>query len=489
MPRGESGAMASMNHSHASVSPTALPRFADEKPATDKTPSQKTVPTLFQLAQKYPPKFSAGLHGSAEPHETAPPPAISEKLPSTANHTQSKETAGSVRAATTDHELSPEFDAASIASIIMDATLQRAAEFSATSCAALLDEEYAELTPAQKHEVQKIITAHLDGLGALEPLMEIEGITDIYVNSPHDVWIDGSFGMHKTDLHFEHEDAVRSLATRLVTSCGARLDESVPANDVQTERGQRVHAVLPPIAGEHTVLSIRVQPAQRLTLEQWLAHSNPQLLPVLASMMKNRANFVISGGTGSGKTTLLNALLGLCAEEERLVTLEDSPELAPAHAHTVALTSRAANAEGRGALTLQMLIQQALRMGPDRLILGESRGAEIVDLLMAMNTGHSGSGSTVHANSADATPARIIAMGALAGLTPQATSLQAATALDYVIHCQKVDGRRIITQISRFELVNHELRTVPCCSVNPATGRLKWHTGGIHLREAMEREL
>lgn len=477
-----------MNHPNATISPASLPRFDDEAVEPDATTRAQTPPTLFQLAGKYPPKFSTGLKDSARYQRSPQQPEASDTQPDedqlhTAEVFDVAEPPAAYRAP------SNEVDTAGIARAIMDASLLASAEFSTESCARLLEEEHTDLTPEQKHDVQKIIAAHLEGLGPLEPLLELDGITDIYVNSPADVWVDGSFGMHKTDLQFDHEDAVRSLATRLVTSCGARLDESVPANDVQTERGQRVHAVLPPVAGENTVLSIRVQPARRLTLDQWLAHSNPQLMPVLISMMKTRANFVISGGTGSGKTTLLNALLGLCAEEERLVTLEDSPELAPAHAHTVALTSRAANAEGRGAITLQMLIQQALRMGPDRLILGESRGAEINDLLMAMNTGHSGSGSTVHANSADATPARIIAMGALAGLTPQATSLQAATALDYVIHCQKVGGHRIITQISRFELNNHELQTVPCCSVNPTTGRLKWHTGGIHLREAMEQAL
>lgn len=482
-----------MNHSTATVSPASLPRFEEETAGPENPPRQETPPTLLQLARKYPSKFSTGLKDADQGEETSQsdkpgtpdqpdhPPVENSNLQSQAAHLASEQSIE------TDKTLSSPGDAASIARTIMDASLLSAAEFSIQSCKDALHEQYADLSVAQKHEVEKIISAHLEGLGVLESLLDIEGITDIYVNAPDDIWIDGSFGMHKTGLHFESEDAVRSLATRLVTSCGARLDEAVPANDVQTERGQRIHAVLPPVSGENTVLSIRVQPAQRLTLDQWLAHSNPQLMPVLESMMKARANFVISGGTGSGKTMLLNALLGLCADEERLVTLEDSPELTPAHSHTVALTSRAANAEGRGAITLQMLIQQALRMGPDRLILGESRGAEIVDLLMAMNTGHSGSGATLHANSADAAPARIIAMGALAGLSPQATSLQAVTALDYVIHCQKVGGHRIVTQISRFELLGGELSTVPCCSVNLDTGRLKWHAGGIELRELGQR--
>lgn len=305
--------------------------------------------------------------------------------------------------------------------------------------------------------------------------------------------------MQRAPVQFETDAEVEALARRLVTSAGARLDDAVPANSVQNTRGQRIHAVLPPVASQATALSIRLQPSQRFTLSQWLEKAPPELEEVLTKLVSQRANFLVSGGTGSGKTTLLNALLSLSTPTERLITLEDSAELAPEHPHVISLLTKDPNAEGRGAITLQNLIQESLRMGPDRIILGECRGAELIDLLMAMNTGHSGSGSTVHANSAKTVPARLLAMGSLANLDSTATSLQAATAIDYIIHCEKQGKHRRITEISRCQLVQGELTATLCCQPiyadasspeTSTTGYLRWEKAGASLyRSVFGRDL
>ena len=305
--------------------------------------------------------------------------------------------------------------------------------------------------------------AELYGLGALETLTHIPGITDIYVNSPQDVWVQAHGQTQPVTLTFETEAQVRQLANRLIRAHGGRLDAAHPADDVHDDSGRRIHAVIPPLV-ENTHLSIRLPAQSCLTLaalrESGMFDAATE--QALRTMVARRQNFVVSGGTGTGKTTLLNALLGECEAWERLMILEDTPELNPQHPHTVSLKTRAANAEGAGEITLGDLLVQALRMAPDRLMVGECRGSEILHLLNAMNTGHQGAGTTLHANSAFAVPHRLAALGALAGLDERTVALHASTAFDRIIHLEQVQGVRRIAGIYRLDLRQDALVVTPC---------------------------
>ncbi|WP_414635184.1 TadA family conjugal transfer-associated ATPase [Arthrobacter ipis] len=280
------------------------------------------------------------------------------------------------------------------------------------------------------------ISAELNGLGPLQHLVRDPSVTDIFVNAPDSVWLDRGRGIERTTVTFAGEAQLRALAARLVGSGGRRLDDGSPCVDVRLEGGYRVHAVLPPISAAGTLLSIRIRREQVFTMGELRDGGMFGALVqcVLERMVEQRLSFLVSGATGSGKTTLLSTLLGLCHPGERLVLIEDASELNPVHPHVVSLESRHGNLEGGGAVDLGELVRQALRMRPDRLIVGECRGAEVRELLTAMNTGHTGGGGTIHANAAGAVPARLTALGALAGLGQDAVRLQVASALDVVVH-------------------------------------------------------
>lgn len=289
------------------------------------------------------------------------------------------------------------------------------------------------------------VKAELQGLGPLQELAELPGISDILVNGPDRVWVDSGHGLELTGLRFGSDAEVQSLAARLIAAGGRRLDDSNPCVDVQL-RGYRVHAVLRPVSTGSTLLSIRIRRTLTFTLEELQAGGavDPEAAAVLRRIIASRLNFLISGATGTGKTTLLSTLLSLSQPHERLVLVEDAAELAPRHPHVVGLQSRHGNVEGAGSVDQAELVRQALRMRPDRLIVGECRGAEVRELLAAMNTGHDGAGGTIHANSAASVPARLAALGALAGMSSTAVSLQAASALDVVVHLTRgASGRRI----------------------------------------------
>ena len=309
-----------------------------------------------------------------------------------------------------------------------------------------------EYVPVNRQTALRYLAAELYGLGALDLLLD-EGqragtITDIYVNSPCDIWVGINGTTRPVALSLGNERRVRDLAERLIRRYGGQLDAAHPAADISDEQGRRIHAIIPPLS-ERTRLSVRLPARERPTLAQLQAAGlcDEATAAYLRRMIAERRGFLISGGTGTGKTTLLNALLGLCTPQERLILLEDTPELAPQHEQVIALKTRAANSEGAGEIGLGELIVQALRMGPDRLVVGECRGAEVVHLLTAMNTGHRGAGTTLHANSAQAVPLRLCALGALAGLDSRTVALHTATAFERIIHLEHRDGRRRIEGI------------------------------------------
>lgn len=288
------------------------------------------------------------------------------------------------------------------------------------------------------------------GAGPLEPLLREQGTTDVLVNGCSKVWVDRGSGLELSDVTFPDEEAVRRLAQRLVAGGGRRLDDAAPCADVRLPDGTRCHAVLAPLARPGTLLSLRVPAARAFTLDELVENGSlsPAAARVVGHMVRQRLAFLVTGGTGSGKTTLLSALLSLVPDRERLVLVEDASELRPDHPHVVALEARPANAEGMGEVPLSTLVRQALRMRPDRLVVGEVRGPEITDLLAAMNTGHEGGCGTVHANSAGDLPARVEALALAAGLGREAAHSQLRSAVDVVLHVrQAADGRRRLSQV------------------------------------------
>ena len=297
-------------------------------------------------------------------------------------------------------------------------------------------------------QLVKSLRDELMGLGPFQPFVEEDGVTDVLLDPLGWMWTDGAEGLRRRDVQVDEHQA-RGLARRLIAMAGGRLDEGQPCADGRIDR-YRIHAVLPPVSGGGPLVSIRVAGESSADLRQLARQWEDASLwlGVIRAMVHGRANYLISGATGSGKTSLLSAMLADCAPGERILVVEDTTEVRPSHPHIVHLQARAGNVEGAGRIDIGQLVRETLRMRPDRLIVGECRGAELRDFLTAMNTGHQGAGGTVHANSPAAVPARLVAMGALAGLDPQAVSLQAAAALDAVIHVERRNGRRMPVALS-----------------------------------------
>lgn len=316
--------------------------------------------------------------------------------------------------------------------------------------AQVLDGESLVLGEAGATRARSDLAAQVLGAGPLEPLLADPQVTDVLVNAGSGVWVDRGDGLTRTDCQVGDEAAVRRLAVRLAGIAGRRLDDTSPYVDGLLPGGVRLHAVLPPIAVEGSHISLRVprQEAPSLAeLEQW-GMFGAGWLRLLRALVSRRCSFVVSGGTGSGKTTLLGALLGEVDVGERLVIVEDVRELAIVHPHVVRLQSRPANVEGRGGIGLTSLVRQSLRMRPDRLVVGEVRGAEVREMLAALNTGHEGGCGTLHANTAADVVARFEALGALAGLAPPAVHAQLLSAVQVVVHLRRSSGLRFVDTVA-----------------------------------------
>lgn len=329
---------------------------------------------------------------------------------------------------------------------------------------------------------------HSVGAGPLEELLRRPGVSDVLVNGPQDVFIDQGAGLLRADVRFIDDEQVRRLAVRLATATGKRLDDAQPFVDGRLADGTRLHAVLAPISEPGTCLSLRVPARRSFSLADLVAAGSlsAEGAKLLERVVERRVPFLISGGTGAGKTTLLAAMLALVPSSERIVLVEDAREVLPDHPHCVRLEARPANAEGLGRIDLTTLVRQALRMRPDRVVLGEVRGAELIDLLTALNTGHEGGCATVHANSVADVPARLEALAALGGLGREACHAQIAAALRLVVHVARDgSGRRRIDEIGLFRRGSDALvEIVPAAALGG--GAVRYLDGGDELRRLVE---
>lgn len=293
-------------------------------------------------------------------------------------------------------------------------------------------------------------TSSADLAGPLQVLLDAPGVTDVLVNGPQQVWVDRGRGLEPAGIDLGDAARVRALAVRLAAAGGARLDDASPVADARLPSGVRLHAVLPPLAADCTAISLRVPRSHPFSLTELVASGTVPLAlePVLRALVARRANILVTGATGTGKTTLLAAMLSLVDPRERIVIVEEAGELAPEHPHVVHLVARRANVEGVGGVDLDVLVRAALRMRPDRIVLGEARGGELREVLAALTTGHEGGSATLHAGSAGHVPARLEALGALAGLDRAAVAAQAAAAFDAVLHLRRDDGVRRLVEVA-----------------------------------------
>jgi pilus assembly protein CpaF len=290
--------------------------------------------------------------------------------------------------------------------------------------------------------VLRALQSEIVGAGPLEPLLADPRTTDVLVNGPDEVWVDRGAGLQRVAVRFSDETAVRRLASRLIAPTGRRLDDAQPWVDARLPGGIRLHAILPPVSSGGTCLSLRIPRRTVFDLAELVSSRTvPQDgADLLGRLVRARVAFLVSGGTGTGKTTLLSALLSLVDPGDRLLLVEDAGELMPDHPHVVRLEARPPNVEGAGEVSLRDLVRNALRMRPDRLVVGEVRGGEVVDLLAALNTGHEGGCGTLHANSAADVPARLEALAAVAGLGREALHSQLASGLRVAVHLVRAPG-------------------------------------------------
>lgn len=313
-------------------------------------------------------------------------------------------------------------------------------------------EESAPLSLTQRQLIARQIEDEVLGLGPLEPLLADPGISDILVNGSANVYLERGGKLERSTVRFHDDAHLMNIIDRIVSAVGRRVDESSPMVDARLKDGSRVNVIIPPLAIDGPALSIRRFAVDTLTAEDLMRFGTltQQVTDVLEAVVRARLNVVISGGTGSGKTTLLNVLSAFIPENERIITIEDSAELQLRQPHVVRLETRPPNIEGRGQVTQRELVRNSLRMRPDRIVVGEVRGAESLDMLQAMNTGHDGSLTTVHANSARDALSRIETMVAMSGVQFPIRALRAqiASAINVVIQTERQeDGKRRLTSL------------------------------------------
>jgi pilus assembly protein CpaF len=328
-----------------------------------------------------------------------------------------------------------------------------------------MNDESVTLNLEQRQQVIRTIEDEVMGLGPLEPLLADSTISDVLVNGPNSVYVERRGKLELTDVHFNNDLHLMNIIDRIVTAVGRRIDESSPMVDARLKDGSRVNAIIPPLALDGPVLSIRRFAVELMSVEDLikLGTLTEPVARVLKAVVKARLNVLVSGGTGAGKTTTLNILSGFIPTTERIVTIEDSAELQLQQPHVVRLETRPPNIEGRGEVAARDLVRNSLRMRPDRIIVGEVRGAEALDMLQAMNTGHDGSLTTVHANTARDALSRIENMVSMTGIQFPTKGLRAqiASAIHVVLQVERQeDGRRRVVSVSEINGMESDVITM-----------------------------
>ena len=320
----------------------------------------------------------------------------------------------------------------------------------------IADEEGLALTRAERVRMLEQVTDEILGLGPLEPLLRDESVTEVMVNGPQQVYVEREGRLELTNVTFQNDEHVMKIIQRIIAPIGRRVDEASPMVDARLADGSRVNAIIPPLSLVGPVLTIRKFAATPFTVEDLIRFgtATTEMFEFLEACVKARLNIFVSGGTGSGKTTMLNILSSFIPDDERIVTIEDAAELQLRQEHVVTLEARPSNIEGKGAIPIRELVRNALRMRPDRIVVGECRSSEALDMLQAMNTGHDGSMSTGHANTPRDMLARLETMVLFAGvdLPLRAVREQIASAVDLIVHQNRLkDGSRKIVNITEVQ--------------------------------------
>ncbi|WOP17750.1 CpaF family protein [Raineyella sp. LH-20] len=319
------------------------------------------------------------------------------------------------------------------------------------------------LTASERRRVIEEVQAQVLGLGVLEPLLDDDTITEIMVNGPDRIYVERAGRISRAEAHFQSERDLRRVIDRIVSRVGRHIDEATPLVDARLEDGSRVNAIVPPLAVSGPTLTIRKFSTDVLTVPDLIGLGTlaPETAELLEACVRARLNIIVSGGTGTGKTTMLNVLSSFIPDDERIITIEDTVELQLQQHHVVRLEARTANTEGRGAITIRDLVRNSLRMRPDRIVVGEVRDAEALDMLQAMNTGHDGSLSTVHSNSPRDSLARLETLVMMAGieLPLRAIREQISSAVDLIVHLSRLrDGTRRVVNVT--EVLGMEGQTI-----------------------------
>ena len=320
----------------------------------------------------------------------------------------------------------------------------------------IADEEGLALTRAERVRMLEQITDEILGLGPLEPLLRDETLTEVMVNGPQQVYIERDGKLELTNVTFQNDEHVMKIIQRIIAPIGRRIDESSPMVDARLADGSRVNAIIPPLSLVGPVITIRKFSATPYTVDDLVRFgtATPEMFEFLEACVKARLNVFVSGGTGSGKTTMLNILSSFIPDDERIVTIEDAAELQLRQEHVITLEARPSNIEGKGAIPIRELVRNALRMRPDRIVVGECRSGEALDMLQAMNTGHDGSMSTGHANTPRDMLSRLETMVLMAGmdLPLRAIREQISSAVDLIVHQNRLkDGTRKIVNITEVQ--------------------------------------
>ncbi len=362
-----------------------------------------------------------------------------------------------------------------------------------------LDEDGRLLTEGDRTRLVEEVKNELLGLGPLEPLLRDDDVTDIMVNGRDHVYVEKHGKLHETGIHFHDDQHLMLIIDRIVSQVGRRVDESSPMVDARLRDGSRINAIIPPLAIDGPALSIRRFGKKRYSIADLLAKQSisPEMVALLQAVVKARLNLLVCGGTGSGKTTMLNCLSSFVPADERIVTIEDSAELSLQQTHVVRLETRPPNLEGKGEITARELVRNTLRMRPDRIIVGEVRGAEVFDMLQAMSTGHDGSIATIHANSSRECLGRLEMMMLLSGFSiPQrAMRQQIASAINIIVHVARLsDGSRRMMKISEVTGMEGEAIMMQDLSEfvhseTEASGKVRGHYRPTGIRSAYAQRI